>query len=212
MIEIEHHQRHRPAVFALMGAQLDRAFHKGAAVEQAGQAVDGGRLAIDVDVMVLDHQQHDECGADRIDDRFQREYRQPIGGEQFRQERPQCERDHEDSRVQTRHDDGDGARIERVAALAPKLECDEERVAGDHGRAEGHVRDAAGLQGGNLAKDQPDNGAGERWRAAIGAVHGTGARRSRSCRRPRKSTPPETRAETRTSASARSTSPSTRRR
>ena len=63
--------------------------------------------------------------------------------------------------MQARHHDRGGARIERDAPLPPKLIGDEERVDGDHHRPKRDAGIAALGQAGNLAEDQPRDGAGE---------------------------------------------------
>ena len=97
------------------------------------------------------------------------------------------ERHQENRRMQARHHDGRGARIERFAPLAPQLEGDEERIDRDDDRAErDRARCCSAANAGNWHSDEPDDGAGECSESATGGGRGTAARRSRSCRRRRK--------------------------
>ena len=136
MVEIEQQHRQRLVVLGLKRAQLQRVLQEGAAVEQAGQFVGGGGVAIDMQVVVLDHQQHDDGGAHGVEHDLQREHREPAGGKAARQPGLHGQRHQEDRGVQHRHHHRGGARIKRLAPLAPELEGNEEGVGRNHRRAE----------------------------------------------------------------------------
>src|SRR5262245_24756412 len=90
--------------------------------------------AIDMHVMVLDHQHHDECGTNRVDDRFKSKYRQPCAVVPLGQNCVHRERHQKDAGMEAWHDDSGRARISRPASLSPKLDRDEKRVnRDDHG-------------------------------------------------------------------------------
>ena len=114
--------------------------------------------SVDVDMMVFDHQHHDECSANRVEYRFKSKHCQPSRVMSRRQERMHCERHQKDTRMQAWHHDGRGTRITRSASLSPKFKSDEERVRLEllRRRRSSHCR----LQhSGNLTEPQPECGA-----------------------------------------------------
>ena len=145
IVTFDRQKRNRLAPLGLQAAERERPFQEGAPVEQAGQAVGAGGAAVDVDVMVLDHQQHDEGGADGVDHDLEREHREPGLRQHARQQGAHGERQQEDAGVQRGHHDRGGARIKRLAPLAAELVGDAERVARDHQRAE-HDAGSAGFR------------------------------------------------------------------
>lgn len=119
-----------------------------------------GGGAIDVHVMVLNHQHHDERSADRIKDRFKREDRQPGAAMSVRQEHAHRQRYQEDAGMQARHHDRGGARIARPGPLTPQLHRNEEGVDGDDQRTDNFAI-AAVQHARNLGETQPQRSADE---------------------------------------------------
>lgn len=92
MIEIENQHRDRIRSLGLDCAQLERILYKSATAQQTRKMISASSSAIDVNVMVFDHQHNDESGSHRVKYRLEREYRQPCGLMFCRQERVHSER------------------------------------------------------------------------------------------------------------------------
>src|SRR5215470_14382995 len=160
MIKIEQKHRHRFGSFSLMRAELERVIHKSTTAQQPGEMISARSGAVDVHVMILDHQHHDECGANRVEDCFESEYRQPSRIMPRRQERSHGERHHENPGVQAWHHNSGGARITRSASFPPKFDRDEKRV--DRHNQSAEDRPVTFIQRpGYLTDSQPQPGADE---------------------------------------------------
>ena len=169
--------------FLLRYDQRARTFKEGAAVEQAGERIGGCRGALHANLVILDHDEDKERGADRINDGLERKHLEPALRQMLGKEDPHRDRHQEDRFMQQRHRDAGKARAQRTAPLPPQLKRDRECVERDDDRARRGMRGFV-VEAGKLRQEQPGDGAGEcRQQAACGA-RGTGAHRSRSCRTP----------------------------
>src|SRR5262245_9214871 len=116
--------------------------------------------AKDMDVMIFDHQHHDECGANRIDYCLKSKYRQPGRVVPRWQDRMHCKRHQKDSRMEAGHHDGRCSGVARPAPFTPELHGDEEGINRyDHGTENLSVTILQYPR--NLTEAQPDGCADE---------------------------------------------------
>src|SRR5690242_15049825 len=74
VIEIEHQHGNGLFALGLPRAKVGSAIHESAAVKQTRQMVGTGRRSVNMDVVILHHQHHDERGADRVNNRLKGKY------------------------------------------------------------------------------------------------------------------------------------------
>ncbi len=146
VIEVEDQHRDRLGAVRGLAGEFARGLDQAATVEQPGERVGQRRGLVHAQRPLLGQDQHDEGGADRVEQHLEDEDRDPAGRQRdqaalVRHETRERDRKQEHRAVQRRHEQRRPAPHQRLAPLAPQLGRGQEGVGRDDERSE---HDAAG--------------------------------------------------------------------